>query len=167
MGRVARLCHRVHALANESLVRLVVTLGIGRVLPPAAGARLAPRVCGLAGESMILPYDDRRRRSGTHSHTRNLARVHDIRYTKHQIRKCKLGLLMRSAGWLEHGGGGRGDSRNVGRSRLRRGRGGRRTGRGLRRPAERAMHGGRGRARRCWAPLSLSVASPCRSRVLR
>jgi len=46
---VARLCHRVHAHASESLVRLVVTVGIGRVLPPRAHASLLVAWCGLAG----------------------------------------------------------------------------------------------------------------------
>jgi hypothetical protein len=49
VGRVARLCHRVHAHASESLVRLVVTVGIGRVLPPRAHASLLVAWCGLAG----------------------------------------------------------------------------------------------------------------------
>ena len=78
MGRVARLCHRVHAHASESLVRLVVTVGIGMVHgTPAAGERLAPRRVVRSRRNngafvFFVPY-------GTATRTNNHPPQHDIK----------------------------------------------------------------------------------------
>ena len=105
MGRVARLCHRVHAHASESLVRLVVTVGIGRVLPPRAHASLLVAWCGLARNTArtkricaqgfrtgpigrIVQTAHRRRRSRyTPPSTRATRHVFSTRTGHRQIRK--------------------------------------------------------------------------------